>query len=362
MIKTATKDIKTGTYTATPVYTKTGQMILSANTLLTAQQVSRLEFYGIEWVNIQEPSDIAANEDSAPRTEPVSFSQKVRESEEFRTFKSDYHEKSRYLESSFDDLLNENIPVESRALINQVSTLYADNLTSLSVFDMLHNMRQIDDTTFAHSINVALIGRMMGEWLGFSAEDLDVLTLAGLLHDIGKCTINPNILLKPSSFTPKEYEEVKKHAINGAEVLASQNLDKRIVETARLHHERCDGSGYPSGLKGDEIPDFAKIIAIADVYDAMTSNRPYRKGYCAFEVIAAFEREGLEKYDAEYIITFMTRILDTYMGNTVMLSDGTTGTVIMNNTVHHSRPLLRLSTGECIDLVKHPELYIQAII
>ncbi len=362
MIKTATKDIQSGSYTATPVYTKTGQMILSANTLLTSQQISRLEFYGIEWVNIQEPSDTADDAGSAPQQEPPSYSQKVRKSKEFHAFKIDYDKKSRYLESSFDDLLNENIPMESRALIDQVSTLYADRLTSLSVFDMLHNMRQIDDTTFAHSINVALIVRMMGEWLEFSEEDLDVLTLAGLLHDIGKCTINPNILLKPSSLTPKEYEEVKKHDANGAEALSTQDLDRGSMEAALNHHERCDGSGYPSGLKGDEIPDFAKIIAIADVYDAMTSNRPYRKGYCPYEVIAAFEREGLEKYDAEYIITFMTRILDTYMGNNVLLSDGSTGTVIMNNKVHHSRPLLRLATGECIDLVKHPELYIEAII
>ena len=362
MIKTAIKDIQTGSYTATPVYTKTGQMILSAHTVLTAQQVSRLEFYGIEWVNIQEPSDVTEDTNSGKQEEPVSFSQKVRVSKEFHEFKVDYDKKSRYLESSFDDLLNKNIPVESRVLIENVSTLYTDCLTSLSIFDMLHNMRQIDDTTFAHSINVALIGRMLGEWLNLSDEDLDVLTLAGLLHDIGKCTINPNILLKPSALTPKEYEEVKKHAANGAEVLASQNLDERIHQTALMHHERCDGSGYPAGLTKDEIPDFAKIIAIADVYDAMTSNRPYRKGYCPFEVIATFEREGLEKYDIEYIITFMTRILDTYMGNTVLLSDGNIGTVIMNNTIHRSRPLLRLASGECIDLVKHPELYIQAII
>ena len=362
MIKTATKDIQTGAYTATPVYTKNGQMILSAHTLLTAQQVSRLEFYGIEWVNIEEPDDIAKESNGVNPNDSVSYSQKVRKSPEFHNFKVDFNKKSRYLESSFSDLLNENIPVESRSLIDQVSTLYSNRLTSLSIFDMLHNMRQIDDTTFAHSINVALIARMMGEWMEFSEDDLDVLTLAGLLHDIGKCTIDPNILLKPSSLTPKEYEEVKKHAANGAEVLASQDLDERIQQAALMHHERCDGSGYPSGLKGDEIPDFAKIIAIADVYDAMTSNRPYRKGHCPFEVIATFERDGLEKYGTEFIITFMTRILDTYVGNSVLLSDGMTGTVIMNNTVHHSRPLIRLMTGECIDLVKHPEIYIQAII
>lgn len=359
MIKTAITDIKAGTYSATPVYSKTGQLILSAHTLLTTQQISRLEFYGIEWVNIAEPSE---HPDSKKQEEPVSYSQKVRGSEEFQTFKVDYDEKSRYLESSFDDLVNKNIPVEERVLIKQVSSLYENKLTSLSVFDMLHNMRQIDDTTFAHSINVALIGRMLGEWLQLSEEDLDVLTIAGLLHDIGKCTIDPNILLKPSSLTPKEYEEVKKHAANGAELLAGLDLDQRIKDAALMHHERCDGSGYPSGLKGDEIPDFAKIIAIADVYDAMTSKRPYRKGYCPFEVIATFEKDGLEKFEIEYIITFMERILDTYMGNTVQLSDGSTGVVIMNNKVHQSRPLIRLSSGECLDLVKHPQLYIQAII
>ncbi len=359
MIKTAITDIKTGTYSATPVYSKTGQLILSAHTLLTSQQISRLEFYGIEWVDVEEPSE---HPDSQQQEEPVSYAQKVRMSEEFQSFKVDYNEKSRYLESSFDDLVNQNIPVEDHALIDQVSSLYANSLTSLSVFDMLHNMRQIDDTTFAHSINVALIGRMLGEWLQLSKEDLDVLTIAGLLHDIGKCTIDPNILLKPSSLTPKEYEEVKKHAANGAELLAGQDLDPRIKDAALMHHERCDGSGYPSGLKNEEISDFAKIIAIADVYDAMTSKRPYRKGHCAFEVIATFEKNGLEKFDIEYIITFMTRILDTYMGNTVQLSDGSTGVVIMNNKIHYSRPLIRLNTGECLDLVKRPDLYIEAII
>lgn len=359
MIKTELKNIKTGSYSATPVYTKTGQLILSAHTLLTAQQISRLEFYGIEWINVEDPVEQTEPE---KLEEPISYSQKVRNSEEFQTFKADYDEQSRHLESSFDDLVNKNIPIESRALIDQVSSLYANSLTSLSVFDMLHNMRQIDDTTFAHSINVALIGRMLGEWLQLPEEDLDVLTLAGLLHDIGKCTIDPNILLKPSSLTPKEYEAVQKHAGNGAELLASQDLDERIKEVARMHHERCDGSGYPLGLKGNEISDFAKIIAIADVYDAMTSKRPYRKAYCPFEVIATFENNGLEKFEIEYIITFMNRILDTYIGNTVQLSDGSTGTVVMNNSIHHSRPLVSLSTGKCIDLQKHPELYIQAII
>ncbi len=361
MTKTATKDLLAGTYTATPVYSKTGQMILPAHTLLTTQQISRLEFYGIEWVNIQEvPAD--TSEPDTKEEEFVSFSQKIRKSREFHTFKVDYKNKTEILESSFENLLTKNTPVEADKLLGQVSSLYANHFTSLSVFDMLHNMRQIDDSTFAHSVNVALIARMLGEWLHLPEEELDVLTLAGLLHDIGKCTIDPKILSKPEALTSVEFSQVKMHPKNGANILNSQKLDSRIKLAALMHHERCDGSGYPAGLKRDEISDFAKIIAIADVYDAMTSNRCYRKGLCPFEVIATFEREGLEKYETKYILVFLTRIIDTYMGNSVLLNDGSIGNILLINSQKLSRPLLRLTNGEYVNLAKRPDLYIQGII
>ncbi len=362
MKKTATKDLLAGMVTAMPVYSKSGQLILPVQTLLTTQQISRLEFYGIDWVHIQEDAKEASNTDTPAQEEFISYSQKVRKSREFHTFKVDYNKKTQVLTSSINDLITKNTAVDSNSLIKQVSSLYSNHLTSLSVFDMLHNMRQIDDSTFAHSINVALIARMLGEWLHLSEEDLDVLTLAGLLHDLGKCIINDKILTKPSTLTTEEFDEIKRHPVEGAKLLKSQNLDIRIKEAALMHHERCDGSGYPSGLQGPEISEFAKIIAIADVYDAMTSNRCYRKGLCPFEVIATFEREGLEKYDAEYILTFLTHIIDTYMGNSVLLNDGSIGNILMINNRKLSRPLVRLTSNEYIDLGKHPELYIQAII
>lgn len=362
MKKTATKDLLPGMVTAMPVYSKSGQMILPVHTLLTTQQISRLEFYGIDWVHIQEDTKEASSADAPEQEEFVTYSQKVRKSKEFHTFKVDYNKKTQVLTSSINDLITHNTAVDSKSLIQQVSSLYSNHLTSLSVFDMLHNMRQIDDSTFAHSINVALIARMLGEWLHFSEEDLDVLTLSGLFHDLGKCIISPEILTKPSSLTEEEFAEIKRHPEEGAKLLIPQNLDRRIKQAALMHHERCDGSGYPSGLRGPQIPDFAKIIAIADVYDAMTSNRCYRKGLCPFEVIATFEREGLEKYEAEYILTFLTHIIDTYMGNSVLLNDGSIGNILMINNQRLSRPLVRLTTNEYIDLSKHPELHIQAIV
>lgn len=366
MTKVTINNLKPGMFTAAPVYSATGQLILPEHSILTIQQISRLEFYGIEWVAIipeEELRDSAMEKLSENEHEEIiSYSQKIRRSKSFHLFRIDYGKKLSILRQSMNDLLKKNVPVDTASLLDQISSLYQNNMTTLSIFDMLHNMRQIDDSTYAHSLNVALIARMIGEWLGLSEETLDSLTLAGLLHDIGKCMISPEIIGKPALLTTAEYDEVKKHARYGAEILEKQPLDKRVIRAALMHHERCDGTGYPMGLKDKEIDDFAKIIAIADVYDAMTSNRCYRKGLCPFEVIATFEREGLEKYDSRYILTFLNRIVDTYICNSVLLNDGTCGKIVLMNQHSLSRPVIHTMTNNYIDLTKHPELHIQAII
>lgn len=364
MTKLATKDLSAGMLLAAPVYSKTGQLLFPAHTVLTSQRISYLEFYGIEWVQTIPENEVneSSIKESERDTDQESYSQKIRRSRKFHMFKVDYSKKTKLLENSFQHLIDKTESLDSNALLEQISSLYTNHLTSLSVFDMLHNMRQIDDTTYAHCINVAIISRMMGKWLEFSEEELEVLTLAGLLHDIGKCKVNPKILSKPGPLTPEETRQVHKHPQYGIEILADYDLDERVKSAVLMHHERCDGSGYPSGLKGNEISDFAKIIAIADVYDAMTCNRCYRKGICPFEVIATFERKGFERYESQYLLPFLNHIIQTYIGNSVLLNDGTSGKIILINKQYLSRPVISTPTNKYLDLSKHPELYIQAII
>ena len=121
-------------------------------------------------------------------------------------------------------------------------------------------------------------------------------------------------------------------------------------------------SGYPIGLIGDDIDDFANIVAIADVYDAMTADRCYRRGICPFEVIATFEREGLGKYKPQFITSFLEHIANTYINNDVMLSNGMTGKIVLINKHRLTRPVVRLEDGKFINLEKRPELYVQTII
>ena len=371
-----TKDLLPGMVTASPVHTKRGQLIINPNVELTRTLISRLEFYGIASVQItenkqttapmEEPKDPAYFPAKSPVSAPspvsdASYSQKLKSSPEFQRFQVDFTLRSQDLKNCFDAYLSDGGTVNKEELLSKTISLVSPKQTTLDVFDMLHNMRQVNDSTYAHSLNVAIISRIIGKWLHFSNEELDTLTLAGLLHDIGKTKIPDEVLNKDGKLTDEEFQMIRNHPKYGYDILKSQPLNSHIKKAALMHHERCDGSGYPMGLTMEEIDDYALIIAIADVYDAMTAARSYRAPLCPFEVIAEFEKDGLQKYKPKYILTFLENIANAYQNNRVMLSDGTSARIVLLNHRRLSKPLVQLDDGACIDLEKSP-LYIKAII
>lgn len=371
-----TKDLLPGMVTAIPVRTKRGQLIINPNVELTRTLISRLEFYGIASVQITENKQVATPMETPkdpayfPAKSPVSapspvsdasYSQKLKSSPEFQRFQVDFTLRSQDLKNCFDAYLSDGGTVNKEELLSKTISLVSPKQTTLDVFDMLHHMRQVNDSTYAHSLNVAIISRIIGKWLHFSNEELDTLTLAGLLHDIGKTKIPDEVLNKDGKLTDEEFQMIRNHPKYGYDILKSQPLNSHIKKAALMHHERCDGSGYPMGLTMEEIDDYALIIAIADVYDAMTAARSYRAPLCPFEVIAEFEKDGLQKYKPKYILTFLENIANAYQNNRVMLSDGTSARIVLLNHRRLSKPLVQLDDGACIDLEKSP-LYIKAII
>lgn len=154
---------------------------------------------------------------------------------------------------------------------------------------------------------------------------------------------------------------MRDHVKRGYQLLKDQPIDIRIKEVCLLHHERCDGSGYPFHAEASRITPFAKIVAIADVYDAMTARRSYRGALCPFDVIQMFDEEGLNKYDPHYIMTFLNRITSSYLHNNVRLNDGREGEIVMINPMCLYRPMVRVGS-EFIDLLKNPNLKIEAIL
>ncbi|PXV91781.1 putative nucleotidyltransferase with HDIG domain [Lachnotalea glycerini] len=355
MKRVLTKDLIPGMITAENVYTISGQLILPENLKLTDKMIIRLEFYAIEEITVVDDTEQVA-------TKPVSlYREKIDNSLEFKKFREIFFENVEYFQNSINTVINRITPIDTYSLLTNTLNIFSSNLTSIGVFDMLHNMREYDDVTYHHSMSVGIICNIMGKWLGFSKEDTEVLTLAGLLHDTGKIMMPDNILKKPSRLSVTEYEIIKTHPFQGYNLLKGEDLDERIKNAALMHHERCDGSGYPSRLVSNEIDDFAKIVAIADVYDAMTSARIYRGPLCPFDVIHIFESEGLRKFEPRFLLPFLERIVNTYMNNDILLNNGETGTIIMINRLYLSKPVIKTATG-FIDLSAEPDLYIMKIL
>ncbi len=167
----------------------------------------------------------------------------------------------------------------------------------------LTDIRAHDAYTHAHSVNVCMLSTLIGRAMGFSRTDLTALATAAILHDLGRVFLDRKVLDKQGPLTPEEFEQVKQHTQLGYDLLASHpRLDTRVPPVLLHHHERSDGSGYPGGLTGNQTTLFARIVAVADLYDAVSSDRPYRPAMAPVECIMmlrTFERGRLWDRGAE---------------------------------------------------------------
>jgi response regulator RpfG family c-di-GMP phosphodiesterase len=184
--------------------------------------------------------------------------------------------------------------------------LYENMLSTLNSMAKILDAR--DPHTSQHSTRVTSLSMAMGKALDLNEHERDVLYIAASLHDIGKVGIPDNILLKPGGLSDEEFAFIKKHPDIGADILKPIPPMFRETEIIRHHHERYDGKGYPSGLKGNEIPYLSRIIALADSFDAMTSDRPYRKGMSVEEAMKEIERcKGLQ-FDPDLAEVFINKV------------------------------------------------------
>jgi putative nucleotidyltransferase with HDIG domain len=158
-----------------------------------------------------------------------------------------------------------------------------------------------DPYTAGHSDRVSVLSVGIGRVLGLSSEDIDVLRLGALLHDIGKIGVSDEILRKPGPLTPSEYDHIKQHTVFGAKILRSVPFLARHLVIVELHHERPDGRGYPHGLRGDDVPLLARVVHVADAFDAITSARAYRAARSDQEALRELWRCSGTEFDAEIV-------------------------------------------------------------
>lgn len=372
-----TSRAKTGMVTADDVYTSDNQLVIPKSTVLTEEIIKALKDYSVFAIRIaEEEADGQAEEkeDVAPGQEEIADIKELEEEEEegiiniretkaFKEFQSSFMESVDDLKDVFNSVVTNNEEVDTGLLLSDVKNVISKGKSSLHILDMLQCMRGYSDTTYVHCMNVALLCNMIARTVypDMPKEELDVLTLSGLLCDIGKILVPEDITMKKGRLTIPEYNIAKTHVFHGNNILKGLNLDPRIAEVAMRHHERCDGSGYPSGYKTEQIEEFARIVAIADTYDAMTSERVYRAAICPFEVIHMFEREGLSKYDARFLIPFLEKAVQAYINTKVLLSNGMKGRVIMINRKDLTRPVVKVK-DEFIDLSYDTSIRIKEVL
>lgn len=169
-----------------------------------------------------------------------------------------------------------------------------------------------DHYTKCHCNRVSEYCVLIGKKLGLPQEDLDKLRIGGLFHDIGKIGISDNILKKESKLTNEEYDEIQTHTSLGVDILTRNKVFKEIIPIVEYHHEKYDGNGYPFKLKGDEIPLAARITAVADTFDAMTSKRNYRNPIPLIDVVEEFKKCSGTQFDPNIVNTFLDIINNEY--------------------------------------------------
>lgn len=216
----------------------------------------------------------------------------------------------------------------------------------------LQDMRSHHNATYNHCINVSLYATACGIGLGMQQKELQDLATAAMLHDIGKTMIDTSILDKPGKLTDEERAIINKHPQIGYDMLyGNPGISAATRAGVLLHHENEDGSGYPKGLSGNEIPLIAKIIHVADVYDALCSKRAYKDDYQASESIEFLMSHCGTMFDLHVVETFLKYLVLYPVGCDVELSDGRIARVIKNRAESVQRPIV-MTNHETIDMLK----------
>ncbi|TVX99973.1 HD-GYP domain-containing protein [Cohnella terricola] len=214
------------------------------------------------------------------------------------------------------------------------------------------------DVMVRNSVLSAMTSYQLAKWNKFPEKDWLQIAMAGLLHDIGNVKVDPAILNKPSRLTAEELQEMREHPLYGFKLLeGAASLNQGVWLAALQHHERIDGSGYPMKVKGEKIHPYAKIVAITDVYHAMTSNRNYRKAESPYLVLEELHSGSFGKLDPLYVQTFIERTTQFHNGVFVKLNDGRVGEIVFTDRNHPTRPMISLN-GQIVNLSQNRQLFI----
>jgi putative nucleotidyltransferase with HDIG domain len=235
-------------------------------------------------------------------------------------------------------------------LQSDIKPLVDHVLLDNDVLQCLRHVNVSEEYYIKHAVNVSVLAAITAKWMNMDSETIYSVALAGLLHDIGKALVDHNILFKPDRLSAYEMSNMKEHSKFGYEVIKNNpTVPREVLAAVLFHHERSDGNGYPSGLTEEQTPFLARIIAVADVFDAITSDRVYKEKVSSFKAFSIIKDESFRGLDPRVCEVFLSNIATFFVNNRVKLNDGRIGDVVYINKYALNRPLVRVN-NEFVDL------------
>lgn len=312
---------------ATDLYYDSRRVVLRRGVTLTPKMIKRIHQLGFQGAYIEDA--LSEGIEVVPTVnDDLRFATKKAIQDLFVSLETNRHAHANIVFNELRGLVDETI--------DQV-------MANRHVMSNMIDLRAFDDYTYSHSVNVSLLASLIGATMKLSRDDLRDLTLGALLHDIGKVFVDKNLLNKRGKLEPDEFEELKRHSQYGYDYLRSNTaVPDRAKIVSLTHHEKCDGSGYPDGLVGNDIPLFGRIVCIVDIYDALTSDRPYRKALLPSDALEYIMGGYGSTFDTVVIDNFLKRISLYPVGTCVKLSTGETAIVTENFTSLGRQPKVRI--------------------
>ena len=335
-------------------------VLVEGGTVLDRDMIKLLKEKDVASVYVDEDSILAAvQKEKDIKREREAASEATALPERDAKLDSKYEEDYRYVYGEMEKLFQEaaitgkiNMDILQPVMASgRLRDLYKEGATAVS---MIYTMNQDGDYNIHHCVHLAILSGLMAKWMGLVGMDRQNLVLAGLFLDIGKQFIEKDLLEKKGRLTEEEFDILKNHVVDSFKLLEGSELSGRtdLMNGVIQHHERNDGSGYPSGLEADQISTFGKVLAVLDSYDAMASSRSYAEKRSPFEVFKILYADVLDgKLDSEYAVLFMRKLNAALNGCWLRLSDGTAGRIVyIDESRVTAMPVVQLVDGGFIDL------------
>lgn len=333
---------------AKDLYSSDGQLLMPKGIMLKDYHLQQLLHRGYEYIFILEDEDDMLNTASSAKKEDTRLPEVF----------SDTVENMR----SMMEAVTAGHMVKPTEVHETIDLLLPEVTATNNVMKHLLNLRKKDEYTLQHSVSVGVMSIKIGQAMNLSKEQLRQLGIAGILHDIGKCKIPIEIINKPGPLDEAEFREIQKHPIYGYQIVNEIKLKDPDIATAVLqHHEHQDGKGYPLHTKDKDINLYASIIAVADVFDALTSDRAYRPRMSLLKAVDYIAKGTLGHLEPVVARRLFSYILDISIGETVILNTGEKAKVVLINELDPTRPLVKI--GErFLDLKKERDVQIQDLL